>query len=176
MLINKLVDTSGTKCYSFPEIAVMRTLQPFNSSRSPIPIPTSHLPNSFGITSFAEPHPLNSVESYRYKNDGGQGVAPYVRTHKRTIPPSSLNATLTEIPLSVDSRDFTGNLSPLDATLTENRGEEHPQTAHYFAGVGRIWREETIFSRGRRTFMTSGRELGASLAGDAVEATSRKNS
>jgi hypothetical protein len=36
---------------------------------------------------------------------------------------SSLNAALIRVLLSVDSKRLTGNLSPLDATLTKNRGE-----------------------------------------------------
>jgi hypothetical protein len=32
--------------------------------------------NSFTLISFADPHPLNSVVSYRYKNMGGEGAPP----------------------------------------------------------------------------------------------------
>jgi hypothetical protein len=37
--------------------------------------PCPHLPNSSGIISFADPHPLTSIESYRSKIIGG-GLAP----------------------------------------------------------------------------------------------------
>jgi hypothetical protein len=38
-------------------------------------------------------------------------------------PVTSLDATLTRPPVSVDSKPLTGTLSLLDATLTKNRGE-----------------------------------------------------
>ena len=37
-------------------------------------------------------------------------------------PLTPLSATLTKMPISVDSKGFTGKLNPLDATLTKNRG------------------------------------------------------
>jgi hypothetical protein len=41
--------------------------------------PSPPLPNSSGIISFADPHPLNSIESYRSKIMGG-GLAPSRRS------------------------------------------------------------------------------------------------
>jgi hypothetical protein len=40
-----------------------------------------------------------------------------------SIPLSLLDATLTRRTISVHSKGLTGNLTPLDATLTKNRGE-----------------------------------------------------
>ena len=39
-----------------------------------------------------------------------------------TIPLTHLNATLTNHPASVDSKQLTTNLNPLESTLTKNRG------------------------------------------------------
>src|SRR5713101_1271751 len=37
------------------------------------PAPSRLAPNSHGIISFADPHPLTLLESYRFKNIGGRG-------------------------------------------------------------------------------------------------------
>src|SRR5947207_6347527 len=42
--------------------------QPFSEVRPLRKLPRST--NSFGITSFADPHPLTPIESYRFKNPG----------------------------------------------------------------------------------------------------------
>jgi hypothetical protein len=109
-------------------------------------------PNSHGIISFADPHLLNPVISYRYKNHRAWGAIPNIQICKcavcaffasrlglrdipdgvtgscniptRTISLSPLSATLTRMPISVASKGFTETLSSLDATLTKNRGEE----------------------------------------------------
>jgi hypothetical protein len=54
----------------------MRTPRPLNFSRSPILTPDPQTPNFHGIISFADPHPLTQIESYRYKNKGGGGGNP----------------------------------------------------------------------------------------------------
>jgi hypothetical protein len=129
-------------CYSSRGVAAMGTRRPldFSSRRNFIPCP--HFPNSHGIISFADSHLLNPFTSYRYKKHGGRGAAPNLRTCKcavcipdgatgpcnlptRTILPSPLSATLTDMPLSVDSKRLTEKLNPLDATLTKNRGRGH---------------------------------------------------
>src|SRR6266581_3672372 len=66
---------------------------------------------------FADPHPLTPVESYRFKNSGGGG--PGV-SHPPSISP--LAATLMGLLASVPNKRLTTCLSPLDATLTKNRG------------------------------------------------------
>src|SRR6266568_5793673 len=66
---------------------------------------------------FADPHPLTPVESYRFKNSGGGG--PDV-SHPPSISP--LAATLMGLLASVPNKRLTTCLSPLDATLTKNRG------------------------------------------------------
>src|SRR5216684_4856332 len=112
--------------------------------------PRPLFPNSHGIISFADPHTLNPLISYRYKNDRGQGAVPKVHTCKpwnlptRTIPlsplesalpdkhrvlpvfsrnrpPSSpLDATLTRMLISVNSNELTKQLSSLESALTKN--------------------------------------------------------
>jgi hypothetical protein len=105
---------------------LMRRALAFFRGQNSIPCP--HFPNSHGIIFFADPHLLNPVPSYRYKNHGGWGVAPNIGTRKlpilapRTIPLTPLGATLTSRPISVHSKGFTEKLNPLDATLTKNRG------------------------------------------------------
>src|SRR5713101_2229896 len=61
-----------------------------------IPIPPSLSPNSHRIISFTDPHPLNSVVSYRYKNIGGRGRRSDVQTFRRAdvpYPPKSFSCT-----------------------------------------------------------------------------------
>ena len=115
--------------------------------------PLNAYAKSFGLISFTDPHPLTGIESYRYKKGGGEGVTRDVRAFGRSsaqalssslesavankhrvLPvfsrnrPAStpLEATLLTYPVSVDSKCFTGDLSPLDATLTKNTGVGTP--------------------------------------------------
>jgi hypothetical protein len=108
------------------------------------------LSNSHGIISFADPHLLNPFTPYRYKNHRGQGglsrssSSPPSTFNRSRIPTRSersrpcrraqpkstrhspltpLSATLTNMPISVDSKKLTEKLNPLDATLTKNHGE-----------------------------------------------------
>jgi hypothetical protein len=109
----------------------------FSHGRNSISFP--RFPNSHGIISFADPHLLNPVPSYRYEKHGGRGVALNIQTCKCAVcipdgvtGPSNLStptilltrlaATLAKMPISVDSKRLTGMLSSLDATLTKNRG------------------------------------------------------
>jgi hypothetical protein len=55
--------------------------------------------NSHGIISFADPHPLNSVASYRYKNRG-RGAVP--RFHRSDVQPFN-------IPMRLYPKSFTCN-------------------------------------------------------------------
>jgi len=109
-------------------VAAMLTPCPLEFFRSRNSISRRAFPNSHGIISFADPHLITPVRSYRYKNHRGRGAAPNLRTCEpsnlptRSIPLSPLSATLTRIPVSVDSKGLTGKLSSLDATLTKNTG------------------------------------------------------
>jgi hypothetical protein len=120
-----------------------RRLLDFSPGQNSIPCPG--FPNSNRIISFADPHPLNPFTPYRYKNHRRWGAAPNLRTCKcaicipdgvtgpcnlstHAIFLSPLGATLTKMPLSVDSKGFTGCLTPLDATLTKNWGGAHPSS------------------------------------------------
>ena len=56
------------------------------------PLITAHYPpNSHEITSFADPHTLNSVVSYRYKNIGGGGpfLSSCISPHVAALSPNS---------------------------------------------------------------------------------------
>src|ERR1700682_2981301 len=57
-----------------PVFAATHPRQSLDSLSGSTPAPRPLTPNSHGIISFADPHPLNSVVSYRYKNIGGSGV------------------------------------------------------------------------------------------------------
>src|SRR5258708_802271 len=51
-------------------------------------------PNSHGIISFADHHPLTTIESYRYENIGGRGRSSDVQTLRRAdvpYPPKSFS-------------------------------------------------------------------------------------
>ena len=112
----------------------------------------ANAPKSLPLNLFADPHPLTPVSSIFYKNIGGKGVPPTSEfairfpgkwvapqlshlestlTDKHSVLPvfsrnslvsSSLESTLVSPLVSVDFKRVTGNLSPLDATLTKNRG------------------------------------------------------
>src|SRR5580693_8329708 len=77
----------------------MGSPRPLNFSRSPIPTPDLPAPKSHQIISFADPHPLNSVVSYRYKNTGGGGG------HPRRSRPTSSHSPYT-LPSSVCRKSF----------------------------------------------------------------------
>src|SRR5437660_12589288 len=70
--------------------------------------------------SFADPHPLTSLESYRFKNSGQGGLLSIAHLV------SPLTATLTYPPVDVANKRLTRPLNPLDATFTKNRGWGHP--------------------------------------------------
>jgi hypothetical protein len=91
---------------------------------------------SLRLNSFADPHPLNPVLSYRYKKAWGSArmdLSPLkcaVADKHRVLPvfsrnrpaPIPLDATLTRVLVSVHSKQFTGKLSYLESALTENTG------------------------------------------------------
>jgi len=87
---------------------------------------------SHGITSFADPHPLNPVEPYRYKirGSGGFFCSSDFRPSNfhRLGPLSPLAATLVDLPASVANKRLTARLNPLDATLTKNTGVGLPDS------------------------------------------------
>ena len=53
-------------CFVFAAVQPRRSLHSF---RGRTPIPSSLTPKSHGIISFADPHPLTLIESYRFKKD-----------------------------------------------------------------------------------------------------------
>src|SRR5260370_37730606 len=63
-----------------------------HSNLQPANIPTRSDPNSFPVISFADPHPLNSVVSYLYKNLRGEGPrgTPSHRHVTKNPPPQLL--------------------------------------------------------------------------------------
>jgi hypothetical protein len=88
---------------------------------------------SHGITSFADPHPLNPVEPYRYKirGSGGFFCSSDFRPSNfhRLGPLNPLAATLVDLPASVANKRLTARLNPLDATnYKKHRG-----------GAARLW-------------------------------------
>jgi hypothetical protein len=134
----KTLNLSILTCYASPVVAAMRSPRPFDFFHGWNSILRLQLPNSHGIISFADPHPLNSVKSYRSENHRGPGALPNIPTCKwavcipdgvagpRKLPTgtslSPLPATLTRTLISVDSKPLTWQLNPLDATLTKKTG------------------------------------------------------
>src|SRR5216684_2392881 len=108
-------------------------------SLSRIPIPQPLPPKSHGIISFADPHPLNPVVSYRYKNLGGRGrFAEYLSSSAsasasvNSVPsaPSALIPLLSfDVQLSIEDPERLGTLNfqpshPITPFLAT-----HPQNA-----------------------------------------------
>src|SRR5712692_3560640 len=112
-------------------------------SLSRTPIPPSLSPNSPGIISFADPHPLTTIESYRYKNIGGRGTRSVVQTFRRAdvpYPPKSFTCNTYGSPRKCCKQKTYGPAKPfrcntykkpgVGGTATparsELRGEESP--------------------------------------------------
>jgi hypothetical protein len=74
-----------------------------------MPAPSRLAANSHGIISFADPHPLNHVLSYRYKKGGGEGWVPV--TYSLSLSP--VLRMLFQVPYPA---------SPLFAALTKTPG------------------------------------------------------
>ena len=95
---------------SLPNLCVLRasaleaSFLPFTN------IPTCEPPNSFGILSFADPHPLTPLESYRFKNIGGWGRALICDScnspKKNAKNKPSIIITLRTLPFSVGCKSF----------------------------------------------------------------------
>ena len=129
------------------------------------PIPLRFRRNSHGIISFADPHHLNSVVSYRYK-DTGRGA--FLGFQRSNIQPSNRSyrgfwerrsRPGRDVPTYSDSKSFICNtyaaprkcckqktygstksqLSPVDATLTKNWGAptDSPRVANPLPQVPR---------------------------------------
>src|SRR6266478_1866248 len=95
---------------------------------------TSFTAKSLPFNLFADSHPLTPVTSDFYKNAGGRGHSRRFLSPKafpchtsENSPVSPLAATLMHPPASVANKRLTVGLSPLDATLTKNRGV-HPSS------------------------------------------------
>jgi hypothetical protein len=94
-------------CYSSRGIAAMVPLRPLNFFCRPNPTRLERIRRI----------PLNPLECALPDK---HRVLPVFGPH---LPPSSpLEATLTRMSISVHSKGFTTKLTPLDATLTKNRG------------------------------------------------------
>jgi len=92
-----------------------------------IPILASLTPKSHRIISFADPHPLTLLESYRFENRGG-GPTPdgsFLSTAHNFPKPFICN-TYGSNPASAANKRLTSpprrSLSPVDATLNKKRG------------------------------------------------------
>src|SRR6266478_736268 len=109
---------------------------------------TSFTPKSLPFNLFTDPHPLTPVTSIFYKNAGGRGHSRRFLSPEalpchasKNSPVSPLAATLMDLPASVANKRLTVGVSPLDATLTKNRGV-HPSSQKVlslraFPAVGR---------------------------------------
>jgi len=86
----------------------MRTPRPFHFSRSPIPIPDLPAPKSHQIISFADPQPLNSFASYRYKNTGGGGGRPRCSCPTISHSPYTLPSSVCRKSFACHSFENTG--------------------------------------------------------------------
>src|SRR6266849_4404167 len=91
---------------------------------------TSFTAKSSPFNLFADSHPLTPVTSIFYKNAGGRGHSRRFLSPKAfpchtsgNSPVSPLAATLMDLPASVANKRLTAGLSPLDVTLTKNRGD-----------------------------------------------------
>jgi hypothetical protein len=100
---------------SLPLIRLSSCLSPLR------PFPASS--NSHGIISFADPHPLNPVVSYRYINIGGQGpgsssyfLSTYVSVNSAPWVASVLNPIPLFLPPSRDEKPVTA--TPSKSTVT----------------------------------------------------------
>jgi len=130
---------------SFHVFVATHPRRSLDSFSRPTSTPHHPYPKSHGITSFTDPHPLSSVVSYRFKNMAGEGHSRSKSVHyvvtslPHLLASSSLSplaATLMDLRASVANKRLTAWLSPLDATLTKNRG--YPLQAKYFSLSFRI--------------------------------------
>ena len=69
--------------------------QPFRSSKF------------FPLISFTDPHPLSLLESYRFKNSGGEGVSQSLLPRQDFTRISPLTATLIKPPVSIANKRLT---------------------------------------------------------------------
>jgi hypothetical protein len=136
-------------CYTYPVSAAMVPPRLLHFSRSSISTcpersrRVHHTPSQShsGTHPSLIPEKIPSLFSNTYGNPfcnslcfqiragmGGWRAALDIQTCKpsnlptRSIPLSPLSATLTKMPISVDSKRLAGTLSHLDATLTKNQG------------------------------------------------------
>jgi len=98
---------------------------PAGTVDSQLPFP---LRKSFPVISFADPHPLTLLESYRLKNrevGRGASIHPSVHSHKpficNTYRPNPTSVANKRLTAQSESR-----LSPVDATPTKNMGGGGP--------------------------------------------------
>jgi hypothetical protein len=70
-------------------------------------------------------HSSNTLEIFPPKT----AILSHARPEQRSVSP--LAATLTDLPASVANKRLTENLTPLDATLTKNRGRGIPNVSTF---------------------------------------------
>jgi len=108
----------------------MVTRRPVDFSHGRNSILCPHFPNSNRIISFADPHLLNPFASYRYKKPGGRG---HSRVGFRNVLLTPLDATLTNMPLSVDSKRLTEKAKSFRCNTYKKPGEgAHPSSQTFF--------------------------------------------
>jgi hypothetical protein len=84
MISIALLNTYSRSMLKFRVFAKRISRRPAVPSLNPVPVSQPHSPNSHGIISFADPHPLTSIESYRSKDFGWVGTLfPTISIHDR---------------------------------------------------------------------------------------------
>jgi len=96
--------------------------QSLSNFRFSIPAPAHLTLNSHRIISFTDPHPLTTIESYRYKNRGGR----VYRSGSQLLLLSILNATVNNAESTLLQVFFLKNLKPFEITTYEKPGEGSP--------------------------------------------------
>ena len=113
----------------FPVSTNLHPRQSPDSSPTPLPVPklvpsaAEGSSNSHGIISFADPHHLNPIESYRSKKDGGgRGVPP----HSTPIWPKLLSI----IPCPLNHLQNAPRATPLFSNRSIFMGGVYPPLFH----------------------------------------------
>ncbi len=96
--------------------------QSLSNFRFSIPAPAHLTLNSHRIISFADPHPLTTIESYRYKNRGGRVYS----SGSQLLLLSKLKATINRAESTLLQVFFLKNLKPFGITTFKKQGEGSP--------------------------------------------------
>jgi hypothetical protein len=79
LILPKTRNQLMTECYPHSVSASAQPRERVDCFSDRTPAPVARVPNSCGLLSFADPHPVNSVVSYRYKKLGGRRISPLFR-------------------------------------------------------------------------------------------------